>query len=83
MWIHETLIDWETAAMRNFIAPFAKDMSVEEARILMSLTSGSLSPEKEAAVRAALADAKTVERAMELYIRRSGSVRLSRSLAKD
>jgi len=73
VWIHETLIDWETSAMRGFITPFAKDMGLEEARILMTLhLPVHLSPEKKAAIHAALADARTVERAMEIYIRMIG-----------
>jgi len=72
-WIHEVLIDWENSAMHRFIEPFAKDMGVEEARILMSLHLPiHLSSEKEAAVRAALLDARTVERTMEIYIRMIG-----------
>jgi len=69
-WIHEALVDCDTAAMRDFIAPFAKDMSVEEARILMSLhLPVHFAPKKAATIRATLGEAKTAERAMELYIR--------------
>jgi hypothetical protein len=69
-WIHEALVDCDTAAMRDFIAPFAKDMSLEGARILMSLhLPVHFAPKKAAAIRTALAEAKTAERAMELYIR--------------
>jgi len=72
-WIERKMIDEEFAAMRRFIAPFAKGMDLLEIRALVPLNIPlQLPADKAEAVCNAVKNAKTVEQAMELYIRHIG-----------
>lgn len=72
-YIHSLMIDQESAEMRDYVAAFAKNVSVQEVRLLAVATMPvHFAPKKKETILAAIDDARTTERAMELFIRLIG-----------